>query len=86
MEMTGCAITLLLCGASVGGVAYLWILGYLYDTYGPTTFLYLLLGGFIVLTINATLLTISVRNRLGKYDTKKSQCRDLELLNKNKET
>lgn len=45
VEMTGMAITFCLLGGALGGVSYMWIIGYLYENYGYRTFLYLT-GGF----------------------------------------
>ncbi|XP_033724858.1 sodium-dependent glucose transporter 1A-like [Pecten maximus] len=45
VEMTGMAITFCLLGGALGGMSYMWIIGYLYDNYGYRTFLYLT-GGF----------------------------------------
>ncbi|XP_060078338.1 sodium-dependent glucose transporter 1B-like [Ylistrum balloti] len=51
VEMTGMAITFCLLGGALGGMSYMWVIGYLYDNYGYRTFLYLTggFGGFIVL-------------------------------------
>lgn len=45
IEMTGMAITFCLLGGGLGGMSYMWIIGYLYDHYGYRTFLYQI-GGF----------------------------------------
>ncbi|XP_021347335.1 sodium-dependent glucose transporter 1B-like [Mizuhopecten yessoensis] len=45
VEMTGMAITFCLLGGALGGMSYMWIIGYLYDNYGYRTFIYLT-GGF----------------------------------------
>ena len=44
INVTGLAITVFLLGGSFGGVSYMKLIGYLYDNYGPMTFIYTLLG------------------------------------------
>lgn len=41
LKMSGLGIMVLLAGGSVGGIMYMWIAGYLYDIYGPRSFLYM---------------------------------------------
>ena len=40
VKLTGFAITIICFGGSLGGFVYLWIVGHLYDSKGPHTFLY----------------------------------------------
>ena len=40
VKLTGFAITVICFGGSLGGFVYLWIVGHLYDSKGPHTFLY----------------------------------------------
>lgn len=58
VEMTGMAITFLLLGGSLGGVAYLKLTGYLFETYGPRAFLYHVLGYGIACFALAILLDV----------------------------
>ena len=44
VEMTGFGITILTIGESLGALTYLKLLGYLYDYFGPKTYLYTLVG------------------------------------------
>ncbi|XP_064594437.1 sodium-dependent glucose transporter 1C-like [Liolophura sinensis] len=41
LKMSGIGITILIAGGSIGGAAYIWILGFVYPNYGPQTFLYI---------------------------------------------
>ena len=44
VQLTGMGITIILLGASCGGVAYLKLTGFLFENYGPRSYLYHLLG------------------------------------------
>ena len=44
IQLTGMGITIILLGASCGGVAYLKLTGFLFENYGPRAYLYQLLG------------------------------------------
>ena len=44
MQMTGVGIAVLIVGAAIGVVATMKLTGYLYDTFGPLSYLYTLLG------------------------------------------
>lgn len=70
VEMTGFAITFLLCGAALGGVSYTWIIGYLYDTYGPISFLFQILTGCVILSLITILLSILSKIKGTRYDNK----------------
>ena len=48
IELSGMGITIILLGASCGGVAYLKLTGYLFENYGPRAYLYHLLGAAVV--------------------------------------
>ena len=61
IQMTGVGITVILLGGSLGGIAYMKLIGYLYDTYGPKTFLYTLLGYSIAVFVLAILLDLVQR-------------------------
>ena len=58
VQMTGVAITVILLGGSVGGVVYMKLIGYLYDKYGPSLFLYILLGFGIATFVLSIILDI----------------------------
>ena len=58
VHMTGIGLTVLLLGGGVGGVVYMKLIGYLYDNYGPRTFLWTLLGFGIAVFLNAVMLDI----------------------------
>ena len=53
------AITSFLFGGSLGGVVFMKLIGYLYDRYGPRTFLYILPGYGIGVFLFAVLLHIA---------------------------
>lgn len=44
IELTGLGLTLQMLGASVGGICHMRLIGYLYENYGPKTFLFQTLG------------------------------------------
>ena len=44
VQLTGMGITIIVLGASCGGVAYLKLTGFLFENYGPRSYLYHLLG------------------------------------------
>ena len=56
--MTGFGITVLIFGESFGTLAYLKLLGYLYDTYGPKTYLYTLVGNGAAMLIVVIVLDV----------------------------
>ena len=57
-HMTGTGISVLMVGSSSGVMVCLKITGYLYDTYGPRSYLYALMALAIVLFVMALLLNI----------------------------
>ena len=67
VEMTGVAITTVLLGGSLGGVAYMKLIGYLYDHYGPRSFLYVLLGHGILVFVFAIILDLVGAQHGGRY-------------------
>ena len=71
VEMTGIAITFLLLGGSVGGIIYLRLTGFLFETFGPRSFLYHLLGygiGSFVLAILLNVVGAQHGSRFSKED------------------
>ncbi|WAQ97115.1 MFD4A-like protein [Mya arenaria] len=44
MELTGIGMSIILLGGSVGGICHLRLIGYLYENFGPQTFLYQVMG------------------------------------------
>lgn len=80
VEMTGMAITFLLLGGSLGGVAYLKLTGYLFETYGPKAFLYHILGYGIACFALAILLDVIGAQFGSRFESEKvSQQLDQEL-------
>ncbi|XP_045172969.2 sodium-dependent glucose transporter 1A-like isoform X1 [Mercenaria mercenaria] len=80
VEMTGMAITFLLLGGSIGGVAYLKLTGFLFETYGPRSFLYHILGYGIACFTLAILLDIIGAQYGNRYeDEKEPEQLDQEL-------
>ncbi|KAL3876731.1 hypothetical protein ACJMK2_034532 [Sinanodonta woodiana] len=73
VEMTGIAITFVLAGGSLGGVAYLRLIGYLYDRYTHRAFLYLILAyGISVFVLVCVLNLVSAKNGL-RYKKKETE-------------
>ena len=58
VHMTGSGIAVLQLGASVGALVYMKMMGFLYDTYGTKTYLYVLLGYAIAMCIISVLLDV----------------------------
>ncbi|XP_013413251.1 sodium-dependent glucose transporter 1A-like [Lingula anatina] len=58
VEMSGLAITVLLLGGSIGGIAYLFLIGYLYENFGPSMFMYNVLGYAIAVVVMVALLSV----------------------------
>lgn len=77
VEMTGMAITVLLLGGSIGGVAYLKLTGYLFETYGPRAFLYHVLGYGIACFALAILLDIIGAQHGSRFEPVKT-CAELD--------
>ena len=67
VQMTGVAITTILLGGSLGGVVYMKLIGYLYDHYGPRSFLYVLLGHGILVFVLAIILDLVGAQHGGRY-------------------
>ena len=67
LRMTGSAIAVLQLGASGGSFAYMKLIGFLYDTYGPHTYLYCLLANGIIMFSITVLL-----NAVGFFHEKRS--------------
>lgn len=44
IHLSGLGITFLLLGGALGGVCYMWIIGYFYEAYGPLSFFYVMLS------------------------------------------
>ena len=68
VEMTGTAISLCMTGSCFGAFIYLKLLGYLYETYGPRTYLYFLLFYSVAMFLITGLLDI-VGVTFNKKDT-----------------
>ncbi|XP_060589868.1 sodium-dependent glucose transporter 1-like [Ruditapes philippinarum] len=78
VQLTGVGMTVQILGASVGGIIHLRLIGYLYETFGPRTFLYQLVGsGCVGLMIAIVLDVIGAKhgNRFGveKDDTNRQK-------------
>ncbi|KAL4220265.1 hypothetical protein ACF0H5_020672 [Mactra antiquata] len=67
INMTGMAITFLLLGGSIGGVAYLKLTGFLFETYGARAFLYHVLGYGITCIVFAILLDVVGAQRGSRF-------------------
>ena len=88
IEMTGLAITWVLLGSAVGGLAYLQLGGFAYDKYGPPSFVYVFLGtaGLVMFfDIVLTVLGLSKKKitrkayKLDEKDYTKESCVNTEL-------
>lgn len=78
LEVTGVAITVFLLGGSVGGIVSMKLIGFLYDTYGPKMFLYVLLGQAIAAFAFALIMNI-IGARHGNRFNWKAQGKETEL-------
>ena len=78
VEMTGVAITFVLLGGSIGGVAYLKLTGYLFETYGARAFLYHILGYGIACFTLAILLDIIGSQYGSRFEPKKKAEKQLD--------
>lgn len=78
VEMTGLAITFVLLGGSIGGVAYLKLTGYLFETYGAHAFLYHVLGYGIACFTLAILLDIIGSQYGSRFESKKKSEKQLD--------
>ncbi|XP_060588296.1 sodium-dependent glucose transporter 1A-like [Ruditapes philippinarum] len=82
IEVTGIAITVFLLGGSLGGIIYMKLIGFLYDHYGPETFLYTLLGYGIAAFVLAVLMDVvgaQHGSRFNKDNT--DDTKDIEMKN-----
>lgn len=75
LEVTGIAITIFLLGGSLGGIVYMKLVGYLYDTYGPKMFLYTLLGCGILACVMSVFMNIvgNIHGSRFNWDTDKAE-------------
>ena len=64
LEVTGIMLTVLQLGFSAGAFCYLKLAGFLYDTYGNSTFLYLLLGYGICMFVITVMLDLTGKRRI----------------------
>ena len=67
VEMTGFGITILTIRESLGTLTYLKLLGYLYDNYGPKTYLYTLVGFGGTLVLVVVLLNVTGYRHGGRF-------------------
>ncbi|XP_053391751.1 sodium-dependent glucose transporter 1-like [Mercenaria mercenaria] len=68
IEVTGIAITVFLLGGSIGGLIYMKLIGFLYDSYGPKMFLYTLLGYGIAVFVLAVLMDVVGAQHGSRFD------------------
>ena len=59
IHLSGLGITFLLLGGALGGVCFMWIIGYFYEQYGPLYFLYIIQAYGILLCVLAFILHFS---------------------------
>ena len=76
VQMTGVAMTTILLGGSLGGVMNMKLIGYLYDHYGPRSFLYVLLGDGILVFVLAMILDLVGARHGGRYKEEDRQVQD----------
>lgn len=73
VKLTGIGMTVQILGASVGGIVHLRLIGYLYETFGPRTFLYQLVGSGCLGLIIAVVLDLVGAKHGNRYgETKES--------------
>lgn len=86
VEMTGIAITFLLLGASIGGVVYLKLTGFLFEKYGARAFLFHILGYGIACIALAILLDVLGAQYGSRFkDDDEDEEKDLEMTKFNDE-
>lgn len=76
IELTGVGMTVQILGASIGGIVHLRIIGYLYYTYGPKSFLYQLIGSELLsLTICFSILFVGKKHG-SRFEKTENQTND----------
>lgn len=68
VELTGFAITFVLMGGALGGITYLWVIGYLYEYHGYDTFLHQMVAYGGILVFFTILLTIIGKRHGGRFE------------------
>jgi len=68
VELTGFAITFVLMGGALGGMSYLWVIGYLYEYHGYDTFLHQMVVYGGILVFFTILLTIIGKRHGGRFE------------------
>ena len=67
LELTGVGMMIIVIGNSVGGICHMRLIGYLYNEYGPRTFLYQTVGYGILALVLAVVLTIIGRKHGNRF-------------------
>ncbi|KAH3871407.1 hypothetical protein DPMN_034607 [Dreissena polymorpha] len=73
IDVTGIAITIFLLGGSVGGIAYMKVMGFLFDNYGPKTFLYTLLAYGIAVFLLSTIMNLVGAQHGSRFEANKKR-------------
>ena len=79
VEFTGFAITFVIMGASIGGMAYQWVIGYLYEYHGHDMLMHMMLGNAIIMVVLVAIMTIMGRKHGGRFDAKINQEKNVEV-------
>ncbi|CAC5400974.1 NAGLT1 [Mytilus coruscus] len=79
VEFTGSAITFVLMGGALGGMSYLWVIGYLYEYHGYDMFLHQMVGYGGIVVFFTILLTIVGMRHGGRFETKGANDYDNEM-------
>ncbi|XP_071145046.1 sodium-dependent glucose transporter 1A-like [Mytilus edulis] len=79
VEFTGFAITFVLMGGALGGMSYLWVIGYLYEYYGYDMFLHQLVVYAIIMIFLTMLMTIVGKRHGGRFENRVSEVNVNEL-------
>jgi uncharacterized membrane protein len=88
VEFTGFAITFALMGGALGGVSYLWVIGYLYEYHGYDMFLHqMVFYGVMVVFFAVVMSFVGIRhggrfqnkNKYGAEDVVKQTVDDSEI-------
>jgi FHS family Na+ dependent glucose MFS transporter 1 len=79
IELTGLGMTLQIFGASVGGICHMRLIGYLYENFGPKTFLFQTLGYGVLQFILAVCLDLVGAQHGNRFATEDENKVEIEM-------